>query len=95
MQLKGQEKNDNCDLVIGFGKMPFQLFIPGILQFSLSRVLEWDLNILVLSCYGCGLGGGCSSNSAPGLGTSICRGCGPKKQKRKVSIEHAFFLIEI
>ena len=25
----------------------------------------------------------CSSDLTPSLGTSICRGCGPKKQKKK------------
>ena len=29
------------------------------------------------------LAGGCSSDSIPGLGTSICLGCGPKRQKTK------------
>ena len=27
--------------------------------------------------------GSCSSDAAPSLGTSICRKCGPKKQKKK------------
>ena len=27
--------------------------------------------------------GSYSSNSTPSLGTSICRGCGPKKTKKK------------
>ena len=26
--------------------------------------------------------GSCSSDSTPSLGTSVCRGCGPKKQKK-------------
>ena len=29
--------------------------------------------------------GSCSSDLTPSLGTSICRGCGPKKTKKKVS----------
>ena len=32
-------------------------------------------------CCGCGVAGGCSSESTPSLGTSICCGCGPKKTK--------------
>ena len=28
--------------------------------------------------------GSCSSDSTPSLGTSICRGCGPKKKKKKI-----------
>ena len=27
--------------------------------------------------------GSCSSDSTPSLGTSVCRGCGPKKKKKK------------
>ena len=27
--------------------------------------------------------GGCSSNSTPSLGTSLCQGCGPKKTGEK------------
>ena len=27
--------------------------------------------------------GGCSSNSTPSLGTSMCYGCGPKKNKQQ------------
>ena len=27
--------------------------------------------------------GSCSSDSTPSLGTSICPGCGPKKEKKK------------
>ena len=27
---------------------------------------------------------GCSSNSTSSLGISVCHGCGPKKQKRKI-----------
>ena len=27
--------------------------------------------------------GSCSSNSAPSLGTSMCRRCGPKKQRKR------------
>ena len=33
------------------------------------------------------LAGNCSSNLTPSLGTSICLGCGPKKQKKKKSSE--------
>ena len=32
---------------------------------------------------GCGVGSSCGSDSTPRLGTSICHGCGPKKQKNK------------
>ena len=36
--------------------------------------------------------GRCSSNSTPSLGTSICRGCGPKKQKdKKKLIKYAVY----
>ena len=34
--------------------------------------------------------GSCSSNSIPSLGTSICRGCSPKKTKKKGGREHRF-----
>ena len=34
-------------------------------------------------CCDCSVGQHCSSNSTPSLGTSICRGCGPKKMKKK------------
>ena len=30
-----------------------------------------------------GVAGSCSSDSIPSLGTSICHGCGPKKQIKK------------
>ena len=30
------------------------------------------------------LAGSCSSNLTPSLGTSMCHGCGPKKEKKKV-----------
>ena len=36
----------------------------------------------ILHCCGCGAGS-CSSNWTPNLGTSICRWCGPKKQKKR------------
>ena len=29
------------------------------------------------------MAGSCSSDSTPSLGSSICRGCGPKKKKKK------------
>ena len=29
------------------------------------------------------LAGSCSSNLTPSLGTSMCHGCGPKKEKKK------------
>ena len=31
----------------------------------------------------CGLGRSCNLDSVPGLGTSICHGCGHKKKKKK------------
>ena len=33
----------------------------------------------IWSCCSCGVGFGCSSDLASSLGTSVCRGCGPKK----------------
>ena len=39
--------------------------------------------VQILSCCGCGKAGSCSSISVSSLGTSICHGCGPEKQKEK------------
>ena len=32
--------------------------------------------------------GSCSSHSTPSLGTSVCHGCGPKKQRKKKKMPH-------
>ena len=34
-------------------------------------------------CHGCGIGLSSSSNSTPGLGTSICHRCTPKKKRKE------------
>ena len=42
----------------------------------------------------CGVGGSCSSESTPSLGTSLCCGCGPKKDKNKIStLYHSLSLV--
>ena len=35
----------------------------------------------ILCCYGCGVGSSNISDETPSLGTSMCRGCGPKRTK--------------
>ena len=50
--------------------------IPGLVQYVAD--MAWIPN-----CCGCGVGGSYSSDLTPSLGTSICHGCGPKKQINK------------
>ena len=55
---------------------------PGLTQWVKDSVLPWAVVQVtdaarIWHCYGCAVG--CSSNSTPSLGTSICHGCGPKK----------------
>ena len=62
--------------------------IPGLAQWVKDRALPWamcrshsklgsSVAVAVMQA------GSCSSKSTPSLATSICRGCGPKKQKNK------------
>ena len=34
-------------------------------------------------CHSCGIGCSCGLDSVPGLGTSICHGCGHLKKKKR------------
>ena len=36
----------------------------------------------------------CSSDSTPGLGTSMCRGCGPKKQNKKKLLVYSLYMVQ-
>ena len=56
--------------------------IPGLAQGVKEPALPWAVVQVtdaarIWHCYGCAVG--CSSNSTPSLGTSMCHGCGPKK----------------
>ena len=42
------------------------------------------------NCHSCGIGHSCSSDLIPGLGTSICCGCGHKKQNHNLTLELCF-----
>ena len=60
-----------------------RLWVRSLASLSGLRILHchelWHRSHMarIWHCYGC------SSDSNPGLGTSICLGCGPKKQKKK------------
>ena len=64
--------------------------IPGFTQWVRDLALPWAVVYVTgkawIPCH-CGWSGGqqCSSNSTPSLGTSICHGCDPEKQKSCVS----------
>ena len=65
--------------------------IPALAQWVKDPVLPWTMvwvrdEARISSCYGSGVGSSYSSESTPSLGTSICRGCSPKKTKKKKSI---------
>ena len=67
--------------------------IPGLAQWVESLGIACELwyrsQMQFISCVAVGVveAGSCSSNLTPCLGTSICLGCGPKKQKNKSHIE--------
>lgn len=59
--------------------------IPGLTQWvenlALLQAALWAADtVCVRCCCGCGVGLGCSSHSAPSMGTSICCRCSPKKR---------------
>ena len=49
---------------------------------STPGLSQW---VTVWHCCGCSIGRSYSSDSTPSLGTSICRGCSPKRQKTKTN----------
>ena len=63
--------------------------IPGLTQWVKDPVLPQAVAKIadvaqIKCCCGCGVGWHYSSNSTPGLGSSICHRCGSKKKKKKV-----------
>ena len=56
------------------------------LQYRLQMQLRSGIAVTVVQA------SRCSSNSTPSLGTSICHGCSPKKQKKKVSKPRPFYV---
>ena len=68
--------------------------IPGLIQRVKDLVLLQAAALVadaarIWPCCGCGVGGSCSSNSPPDLGTSICCRRGLKKKKKKRNIKCA------
>ena len=70
--------------------------IPGLVQWV--KDLAWPelwcrLQRQIGYCIAVAVGqaGGCSSNSTPSLGTSTCRGCGPKKTEKKKKKKPLYF----
>ena len=58
--------------------------IPGLTQWVKDLALLWCRSQTQLGsgvAVAVALSGSCSSNLNPSLGTSICHGCSPKKQK--------------
>ena len=65
--------------------------IPGLDQWVKNPVLPGAVVQIadaarIPRCYGCGVSQQLQPDSTPNPGTSICRGCGPKKQKEKKEI---------
>ena len=51
------------------------------------RSLALLRGLRIWCCCGCGVGYRHSSDSTPSLGTSMCCGCGPKKQRKKIFLK--------
>ena len=63
----------------------------GLIQWVKDPALPWAVvwvtdSAWIPSCCGCGVSQQCNSDLTSGLGTSIWRECGPKKQKIKMKI---------
>ena len=56
------------------------------IQCSPELWCRWQMRLRSGVAVAVAVGGSCSSNSTPNLGTSICSWCGPKKTKAKKKI---------
>ena len=55
--------------------------VSGLVLWVKDPAAEVEDVAWIWHCCCCGIAGSCNSDSAPCLGTSICRRCGPKKKK--------------
>ena len=88
VRVTGQEKEIKGGLSLWLSSNEPDYYLWGPAQWVEDLALPWagvwvaDM-AWILHCCGCRVGHSCSSNSTPGLGTSICHKYGPKKQKGK------------